>query len=56
MIPTKCDKIGSSRCLPLLRLVGVIALVLVFRQTFENRSILQRTNWLPQDRVLLFQL
>ena len=31
--------IGSSRCLLLLWLVGVIALVLVFRQSFENRSI-----------------
>ena len=31
--------IGSSHCLLLLRLVGVIALVLVFRQSFENRSI-----------------
>ena len=30
--------IGSSRCLLLLWLVGVIALVLVFRQSFENRS------------------
>ena len=31
--------IGSSRCLLLLWLVVVIALVLVFRQSFENRSI-----------------
>ena len=31
--------IGSSHCLSLLWLVGVIALVLVFRQSFENRSI-----------------
>ena len=30
--------IGSSRCLLLLWLVGVIALVLVFRQSFENHS------------------
>ena len=30
--------IGSSRCLLLLWLVGVIALVLVFRQSFENPS------------------
>ena len=30
--------IGSSRCLLLLWLVGVIALVLGFRQSFENRS------------------
>ena len=30
--------IGSSRCSFLLWLVGVIALVLVFRQSFENRS------------------
>ena len=30
--------IGSSRCLLLLWLVGVIALVLVLRQSFENRS------------------
>ena len=30
--------IGSSRCLVLLWLVGVIALVLLFRQSFENRS------------------
>ena len=30
--------IGSSRCLLLLWLVGVIALVLVFWQSFENRS------------------
>ena len=34
--------IGSSRCLPLLWLVGVlIVLVLVFRQSFENRSIIR---------------
>ena len=32
--------IGSSRCLLLLWLVGVIALVLVFRQSFENLSIM----------------
>ena len=31
--------IGSSRCSFLLWFVGVIALVLVFRQSFENRSI-----------------
>ena len=31
--------IGSSRCLLLLWLVGVIALVLVFQQSFENCSI-----------------
>ena len=31
--------IGSSRCLLLLWLVGVIALVLVLQQSFENRSI-----------------
>ena len=31
--------IGSRRCLFLLWLVGVIALVLVFLQSFENRSI-----------------
>ena len=30
--------IGSSRCSFLLWLVGIIALVLVFRQSFENRS------------------
>ena len=30
--------IGSSRCLLLLWLVGLIALVLVFRQSFENRA------------------
>ena len=30
--------IGSSHCLFLFWLVGVIALVLVFRQSFENRS------------------
>ena len=30
--------IGSLRCLLLLWLLGVIALVLVFRQSFENRS------------------
>ena len=46
--------IGSSRCLPLLWLVGVIALVLVFRQSFENRSgnlyfpqtMLQNASWM----------
>ena len=31
--------IGSSSCLLLLWLVGVIGLVLVFRQSFENRSM-----------------
>ena len=31
--------IGSLRCLFPLWLVGVVALVLVFRQSFENRSI-----------------
>ena len=31
--------IGSSLCLLLLWLVGVLALVLVFRHSFENRSI-----------------
>ena len=35
------------RRLRLLWLVGVIALVLVFRQSFENRSILERTDGLP---------
>ena len=30
--------IGLSRCLLLFWLVGMIALVLVFRQSFENRS------------------
>ena len=39
--------IGSSRCLLLLWLVWVIALVSVFRQSFENRSI---------TLVLLFRL
>ena len=34
--------IDSSRCLLLLWLVGVIALVLVFRQSFENCSIRPR--------------
>ena len=32
--------IGSSRCSLLLWLVRVIALVFVFRQSFENRSII----------------
>ena len=35
--------IGSSRCLPLSRLVGVIALVLVFLQSLEKRSKLMWT-------------
>ena len=34
--------IGLSRCLLLLWLVGVIALVLVFRKSFEKRSTLHR--------------
>ena len=32
-------KIGPSRCLLLLWLAGVIILILVFRQSFENRSM-----------------
>ena len=50
--------IGSSRCLPLSWLVGVIALVLVFRQSFENRSISKncvqvRQKHLPKHSRLL---
>ena len=36
---------GSWRCLFLLWLVGVIALVLVFRQSFENRSNTATYSW-----------
>ena len=43
--------IGSSRCLPLLWLVGVIALVLVFRQSLENRS---NRKWLNLTQSSIF--
>ena len=50
--------IGSSRCSFLLWLVGVlIALVLVFRQSFENRSIIRsdsrRSQSSPRTTILI---
>ena len=43
--------IGSWRCLFPLWLVGVIALVLVFRQSFENRSKVKAN---PNPKLLLY--
>ena len=48
--------IGSRRCLFVLRLVGVIALDLVFRQSFENRSKHKCLVWLFQSHASIFVL
>ena len=46
--------IGSWRCLLVLRLVGVIALVLVFRQSFENRSMSKMLAFIADDQGVRF--
>ena len=45
--------IGSWSCLFLLWLVGIIALVLVFRQSFENRSIMVFMITFDQEKITI---